>query len=126
MASSMVVLEDDVDNETSGSDLNTSSNSISTTSPKVLGRTRNYIWSHFIDEGDAKTGGYRRARCRYCTVIFSYAKIPLMYGHIAHQCDAVVTLNPAARIETLAKLSEFDQPSQSPKSTKRTIQVFIL
>lgn len=121
--SPVVILDDDIVNETSTSDLNLSSTSMNTSSPKVLGRTRNYIWSHFIDEGEAKTGGYRKARCRYCSIILNYAKIPLMYTHIANQCDTVVLTNPAGRMETISKLSELDASIQSPKVAKRTTQV---
>jgi hypothetical protein len=123
--SSVVVIEDDVGDDTSNSEFNISSSSINTSSPKVMGRNRNYIWSHFIDEGEARTGGYRKARCRYCMLVLSYAKIPLMYTHITNQCDAVVKLNPVARVDTIAKLTEVDRQYQSPKSTKRTALVNI-
>ncbi|CAF1320029.1 unnamed protein product [Adineta steineri] len=101
--SPIVVSENDVDDESSNVELNISSSSINTSSPKA--------------------GGYRKARCRYCTLSLSYAKIPLMYTHIANQCDAVVRINSAARLDTITKLSEFDQQSQSPKSVKRMIQI---
>ncbi|CAF4088952.1 unnamed protein product [Adineta steineri] len=101
--SPIVVSENDVDDESSNVELNISSSSINTSSPKA--------------------GGYRKARCRYCTLSLSYAKIPLMYTHIANQCDAVVRINSAARLDTITKLSEFDQQSQSPKSVKRMIQL---
>lgn len=121
--SPVVVIEDDAGDETSNSELSVSSNSIIASSPKTLGRQRNYIWSHFIDEGDAKTGGYRKARCRYCTAILNYAKIPMMYNHIANQCEGVVTSNPGARLDIVTKMTEFDQQNQSPKSLKRIAQV---
>lgn len=124
MASSpVVIMEDNTGDEASNSDLSISSNSISASSPKTSGRNRNYIWSHFIDEGEAKTGGYRKARCRYCMLLLSYAKIPMMYNHIANQCDGVVIQNPTVRLDTIAKLTEIDRQNQSPKSTKRLAQV---
>ena len=121
--SSIVVIDDNTGDETSNSELSISSNSFNASSPKTLGRNRNYIWSHFIDEGEAKTGGYRKARCRYCMMLLSYAKISMMYSHIANQCDVVVTKNPAARIDTIAKLTEVDHQNQSPKCAKRLAQV---
>jgi hypothetical protein len=121
--SSVVLIDDNTGDEASNSDLSISSNSISASSPKTSGRNRNYIWSHFIDEGEAKTGGYRKARCRYCMVLLSYAKIPMMHSHIANQCDAVITQNPTARVDTITKLTEIDRQNQSPKSTKRLAQV---
>ncbi|CAF1661653.1 unnamed protein product, partial [Adineta ricciae] len=125
MATSPITLIDDnTGDETSNSELSISSSSFNTSSPKTCGRNRNYIWSHFIDEGEAKTGGYRKARCRYCKILLSYAKIPMMYNHIAGQCDALVIQNPTARIDTIAKLTEIDQQNQSPKSAKRLVQLY--
>lgn len=121
--SPVVVIDGDVGDDTSSSDLNISSNSINASSPKTVGRNCNYIWSHFIDEGEAKTGGYRKARCRYCMMLLSYAKIPMMYTHIASQCDAVMTLNPVGRVNTMAKLEGTDRQCQSSKGVKRTAQV---
>jgi hypothetical protein len=121
--SPIVVIDDNIGDETSNSELSISSNSFNASSPKTVGRNRNYIWSHFIDEGEAKTGGYRKARCRYCMVLLNYAKIPMMFNHIANQCDVVVTQNPTARVDTIVKLAEIDRQNQSPKSTKRLAQV---
>ena len=125
MSTSPIVFidEDTAGDETSNSELSVSSNSINTSTPKTLGRNRNYIWSHFNDEGEAKTGGYRKAQCRYCMTSLSYAKIPMMYNHIANQCDAIVTQNPTARLDAIAKLTELDRQHQSPKATKRSAQV---
>lgn len=125
MADSLVVLDEDVGEDTSNSELSISSNSISTSSPKPSGRSRNYIWSHFVDEGDAKAGAYRKARCRYCASVFNYAKVSMMYNHIANQCDAVLSINPAARVDVIGKLAEADRQIQSPKSMKRALQVSI-
>ncbi len=74
MSTLSVVLIDDAaaDDKTSNFELSISSNSMSTSSPKTLERSRNYIWSHFDDEGEAKTGGYRKAWCRYCMTLLSY------------------------------------------------------
>ena len=119
-----IVIDSDADNEMSSLEVNVSSNSVDTSSPlRLMGRHRNYIWSHFIDEGEAKTGGYRKARCRYCMILLNYVKIPLMYSHIANQCDIVLEVNPSARLDAIAKFSENDQQNHSPKTTKRVLQV---
>ena len=76
----------------------------STTPSKTLRRTRDPIWTHFNDLGEAKTGGHRKASCRYCQTVFNYAKINNMYSHIAHQCQEVVDENPQGRIETILRL----------------------
>jgi hypothetical protein len=49
-----------------------------------------------------------------------------MCNHIANQCDAVVKLNPTGRLDIIMKLSEFDLQSQSPKPTKRMLQVRLI
>jgi hypothetical protein len=94
----------------------------STTPTKSLGRHRDYIWLHFVDLGEAKTGGHRKACCRYCQTVFNYAKINMMYAHIAHQCTQIVVENPQGRIETILRL-EGNSQSSSSKSQKRAIEV---
>jgi hypothetical protein len=94
----------------------------SATLPKSLGRQRDYIWMHFTDLGEAKTGGHRKACCKYCQTTFNYAKINMMYAHIAHQCASIVNQNPQGRKETIVRIEEYSQ-SQSLKGQKRTTEV---
>lgn len=94
----------------------------STTPTKSLGRHRNYIWQHFADLGEAKSGGHRKASCRYCQMVFNYAKISMMYSHIAHQCSQIVVENPQGRLETILRI-EANSQSSSSKSQKRAIEV---
>lgn len=94
----------------------------STTPTKALGRHRDHIWQHFNDLGEAKSGGHRKARCRYCQTVFNYAKIGTMYGHIAHQCSQILVENPQGRVETILRL-EANSHSNSSKGQKRPIEV---
>jgi hypothetical protein len=79
----------------SGSNINSLS-SITFESPKQGGRPRDIIWSHFDDMGPAKTPGHRKAQCKYCLLCLNFAKLNMMYSHIAHQCDEVINYNPNA------------------------------
>lgn len=94
----------------------------STTPTKALGRHRDHIWQHFNDLGEAKSGGHRKARCKYCQTVFNYAKINTMYAHIAHQCSQIVVENPQDRIETVLRL-EANSHSSASKGQKREREV---
>ncbi|CAF1410262.1 unnamed protein product, partial [Didymodactylos carnosus] len=87
-------------------------------SPK-LGRNRDYLWEHFTDIGQAKTGGHRKCHCKYCSSQFNYAKIILMYRHIAHECQAILQDNPQVRKEVIRRLLSLNNQEQSPEESTR-------
>jgi hypothetical protein len=98
----------------------TSTSSITFESPKLGGRQRDFIWSFFNDMGPAKTTGHRKAQCKYCLSCFNFAKLNVMYSHIAHQCDEIVTYNPNARKEIITRMRDFEQQSPPGRVRRRS------
>lgn len=107
----------------SSEDIIYSSSSITLHSPKTGGRHRDFIWSCFDDMGPAKTPGHRKAQCKYCLLSFSFAKLNLMYTHIAYQCDEIFNYNPNTRKETLLKMRELEEDFSPSKKRKRIMEV---
>lgn len=100
-----------------------SSSSITIESPKQGGRPRDFIWLCFDDMGSAKTAGHRKAQCKYCLRFFHFAKLNIMYNHIAHQCEEVINHDPKVRKEVLSKLRDFDCDESPSRKRKKITQV---
>ena len=100
-----------------------SRSSITIESPKQGGRRRDIIWSHFNDMGPAKTPGHRKAQCQYCLLCLSFAKLNMMYSHIAHQCDQIVNYDPNARKEIIIKMRDLEKQSSPTSNKKRSVEV---
>lgn len=79
---------------TSSTISNDSRSSITIESLKQGGRQRDIIWSYFYDMGPAKTPGHRTVQCKYCQLYLNFAKLNIMYAHIAHQCEEIIHGNP--------------------------------
>ena len=96
-------------------------------SPKQGGRQRDMIWPHFHDMGPAKTPGHRKAQCRYCQLYLNFAKLHMMYAHIAYQCEEIIYRNPQARKDIVIKMRDMEnQPSLSiNKKCKTDVSYFI-
>ncbi|CAF1333103.1 unnamed protein product [Adineta ricciae] len=99
------------------------SSSVTFDSPKLGGRQRDVIWSHFDDMGPAKTPGHRKAQCKYCSQYFNFAKLNLMYTHAAHQCDQIINYNPSGRKEIILKMRGFEEESLPSRKKKRSTEV---
>lgn len=111
----------DSDSTSSTMSINSHS-SITIESPKHGGgRQRDIIWSHFHDMGPAKTPGHRKAQCKYCQLYLNFAKLHMMYTHIAYQCEEIIQRNPQARKDIIIKMRDMDnQPSPSTKRRRET------
>ncbi|CAF3662746.1 unnamed protein product [Rotaria sp. Silwood1] len=107
-----------VDPQTSSNEVTiASTSSITFVSLKLGGHQRDFIWSFFNDMGPAKTPGHHKAQCKYYLSFFNFAKLHIMYSHIAHQCDEIVIYNPNARKEVITRMRDFEQ--QSPPGRVR-------
>ncbi|CAF1139877.1 unnamed protein product [Didymodactylos carnosus] len=88
-------------------------------SPKGAGgRTRDEIWVDFDDYGDAKTTGHKKCKCKYCNTTFQYAKLPMMYRHISHECEHISSINPNGLKEILVKLNSSTTDTSNSKRLK--------
>jgi hypothetical protein len=124
MSSHIATLSSSIDPQPSSSeDTVNSLSSITFESPKTGGRHRDFIWSYFNDMGPAKTHGHRKAQCKYCLLCLNFAKLNLMYSHIAHQCDEIVNYNPNARKEIILKMRDFEQQPSPARNKKRATEV---
>jgi hypothetical protein len=118
------LLASTISNEYLDDDISIStSSSITFKSPRTGGRERDFIWSLFDDMGPAKTPGHRKAKCKYCLLAFNFAKLNIMYAHIAHQCEDVLHANPNARKEAIFRMHEFDGQALTGTATKKAKQV---
>ncbi len=106
----------------SGDSINSRS-SITIESPRHGGRHRDFIWTCFNDMGPAKTPGHRKAQCKYCLLCLNFAKLHVMYSHIAHQCDEVINYNPNVRKEIILKMRDFEQQPSPSRNKKRFMEV---
>ncbi|CAM4802748.1 unnamed protein product [Rotaria magnacalcarata] len=99
------------------------SSSISFESPKHGGRQRDSIWLHFNDMGPAKTLGHSKVQCKYCLLCLNFAKLNMMYTHIAHQCDEIINYDPNARKEIIIQTCKMEEQLSPGRNNKRIIDV---
>ncbi|CAF4624104.1 unnamed protein product, partial [Rotaria magnacalcarata] len=99
------------------------SSSISFESPKHGGRQRDSIWLHFNDMGPAKTLGHSKVQCKYCLLCLNFAKLNMMYTHIAHQFDEIINYDPNARKEIIIQACKMEEQLSPGRNNKRIIDV---
>ncbi|KAG9508812.1 hypothetical protein GZH46_02684, partial [Fragariocoptes setiger] len=79
---------------------------------KSIGRRRDPVWEHFVDAGPAATRPHRKAKCKFCGLIFNRSRAHKMRVHIAYGCPIS---GPEIKAQYVAALEEDGRPVKKPR-----------